>query len=85
MFTLMTQSVPAVPVMSVPCMVSLMSVVIAVVPIVITASMVGGVTMLPMVIRKSCPLVTELAILLVIGMTIVWTMSQWGSAALTVQ
>ena len=71
----MTHSVPAVPVMFIPFMVSLILVVIPAVPMSITLSMVVGVTMLPMAIRKSCPLVTMLAIPLVIGMTIVWTMS----------
>ena len=75
MFTPMTYSVPAVPVMSVLSVVSLMSVVIAAVPMGITLSVVVGVTMLPMAIRKSWPLVTVLAIPLVIGMTIVWPMS----------
>ena len=69
----MTYSVPAVPVMSIPFMVSLMLVVIAAVPMGITLFMVVGVTMLAMAIRKSCLLVTMLAIPLVIGMTIVWT------------
>ena len=74
-FTLLTYSVPAVPVMSISFKISLMSVVIAAVPMCITLSMVVGVTMLPMAIRKSCSLVTMLVIPLVIGMTMVWTMS----------
>ena len=79
MFSIMTYSVLALLVMPVLSMVSLMSVVIDAVPIGITVSMVGGGTMLPMAIRKSCPLVmTVLAISLVIGRTIVWTMSQYG-------
>ena len=78
MFSLMTYSALAVPVMSTPSMVSLMTVAFDAVPIGITVSMVGGVTMLPMAFRKGCPLVTVLVISLVSRMTIVWTMSQWG-------
>ena len=51
MFSIMTYSVLAPPVMSIPSMVSLMSVVIDAVPMGITVSMVGGGTMLPMAIR----------------------------------
>ena len=75
MFFVMTYSVLAVPVMSIPSIVSLMSLVIDAVPMGIIVSMVGGGRMLHMAIRKSCPLVTVLAISLVIGMTIVWIMS----------
>ena len=71
MFSVMTYSVLAVSVMSFPSMVSLMSMVIDAVPMGITVSMVSGGTMLPMATRKSCPLVTVLAISLVIRMTIV--------------
>ena len=78
MFYVMTYRVLAIPVTSFLSMVSLMSVVIDAVPMGITLSMVGGGTMLPMATRKSCPLVAVLAISLIIWMTIVWVMSQWG-------
>ena len=78
MFSVMTYSVLAVPVMYCPSVVSLMSVVIDAVPVGITVSMVGGGAMLPMATRKRCPLVTVLAISLVVRMNIVWIISQWG-------
>ena len=74
-FTLMTYTIPAGLVMSVLFKISLMSVVIAVVPMGNTQFMVVGVAMMPMVNGKLCPLVTMLAIPLVTGITIVWTMS----------
>ena len=74
----MTYRVLAVPGMSFPSMVSLMSLVIDVVPMGTTVSMVGGDTMLPLANRISCRLLTVLAISLVIFMTIVWIMSSWG-------
>ena len=74
MFTLVTYIVPAVLVVSIMFKISLMLVVIAAVPMGNTLFMVVGVAMMPMVIRKTCSLVTMLAIPLVIGMTTVWTM-----------
>ena len=75
MFSVMIYRLLAVLVMSFLSMVSLMSLVIDAVPMGITLSMVGGGTMLPMANRTSCPLVTVLAISLIIWMTIVWVMS----------
>ena len=85
MFSVMTNSVLAVPVMSFPSVVSLISVVIDAVPMGITVPMVGGGTMLPMATRKSCLLVTVLVFSLVIRMPTVWIIAQMGSAVLTAQ
>ena len=77
-FPVMNHSILVVPVISFLSMVSMMSLVINTVPMGITVSMVGDGTMLPMANRICCSLLTVLAIPLVIWMTIVWIMSQWG-------
>ena len=53
MFSVMTCRVLAVPVISIPSMGSLMSLVIDTVPMGITMSMVGGGTLFPMAKRKT--------------------------------
>ena len=75
MFPVVTYRGLAIPLMSFLSIASLMSLVINMVPMGITVSMVGGGTMLPMANRICCLLLTELAITLVIWMTILWIMS----------
>ena len=77
-FSVVTYRGLAILVMSFLSMVSLRSLVSNTVPMGITVSMVGGGTMLPMANRICCLLLTVLAISLVIWVTIVWIMSQWG-------
>ena len=74
-FTLVTYTIPTVPVMSMSFETGLMSLVIAVVLLGIVLSMVIAITMLPMAIVKAHPCMTMPAIPFVIGITIVRTMS----------
>ena len=73
----MIYTAPAVPVVSSMFKISLLLVAIAAVPMGIILCMVVGAAMLPVASRKCCLLVTMVAIPLVIGMTIVWTVFRW--------